>query len=162
MLKAVYMFFIAIVILFSKSTFSHGLGGHAAHYSAIIALNDQYRELIEDPRYKPYFIYGSIFPDIQYANNFKSTLVEMYAEIENSHWAIEGLTYTIITDQIPDVVVAPYPFGINTHNDKYGMAFAEYLLQQCAPIDPPGPNPGSNGSTIDHDARNMKLAYELG
>ncbi|MCF8242651.1 MAG: zinc dependent phospholipase C family protein [Melioribacteraceae bacterium] len=162
MKKAVFTFLLIIIIMSSKFIYSHGFGTHAAHYSSILALNDQYRTLIENPRYKPYFIYGSIFPDIQYATSFKTSLDNLYQEVENSHWAIEGLTYEIITDQIPDVGSIPYPFGIDTHNDKYGMAFAEYLLQQCTPIDPPGPNPGSNGTDSAHDARNMKLAFALG
>ncbi|OGU51918.1 MAG: hypothetical protein A2080_01875 [Ignavibacteria bacterium GWC2_36_12] len=161
MKKQFLHFVIIFIITSSKLIFSHGFGTHAAHYSSILALNDQYRTLIEDPRYKPYFIYGSIFPDIQYAANYKSTLLDLYQKIEDIN-GVEGLTYEISVDQIPDISSVPYPFGIDTHNDKYGMAFAEYLLQQCAPINPPGPNPGSNGTNPAHDARNMKLAFALG
>lgn len=167
------LFFLCLVFLFinSKIIYSHGFGVHAAHLSSILALNDQYKTLIENPRYQPYFIYGSIFPDIQYAVNYKNVLQNLYQKIRavtlrdatngwipDNAYAFDGLTYEINTDQIPD----SYPFGIDTHNDKYALAFAEYLLEQCAPIDPPGPNPGSNGSTIEHDARNMKLAFALG
>ncbi len=161
MRKAVIAFIVTFIILSSELIYSHGFGTHAAHYSSIIALNDQYKTLIENPKYKPYFIYGSIFPDIQYATNYKSALSELYQKIEDIT-GVEGLTYEIPVDQIPDVSTIPYPFGIDTHNDRYGMAFAEYLLQQCDPIDPPGPNPGSNGTNPAHDARNMKLAFALG
>ncbi len=161
MKKAVFVFLLTFLTINSKVTYPHGFGTHAAHYASIIALNDQYRALIENTRYKPYFIYGSIFPDIQYAANYKTSLLDLYQKIEDL-WGVEGASYIISVDQIPNADVIQYPFGINTHNDKYGLAFAEYLLQQCAPINPPGPNPGSNGTTIEHDARNMKLAFALG
>lgn len=115
MKKAVFVIFV-LIIFFSKFVYSHGLGTHAAHYASILALNDQYKALIEDPRYKPYFIYGSIFPDIQYVGTYKETLAELYQKIEDID-GVDGLTYEINTDQIPNVDVAPYPFGIDTHND---------------------------------------------
>jgi hypothetical protein len=154
--------------------YAHGFGTHAAHYQSILALNDHYKDIIEHERYKPYFIYGSIFPDIQFATNYKASLQKLYQKIReikikdvisvipDNAAAFEGLTYEINTDQIPDPDVTQYPFGINTHDDKYGMAFAEYLLQQCKPIEPPGPNPGSNGIDTAYDARNMKIAFAVG
>jgi hypothetical protein len=172
MRKYIYVIIAVIIYSFTKAN-AHGFGAHAAHLSKIIALNDQYKTLLEDPRYQPYFVYGSIFPDIQYATNFKPGLQNLYSKIRQIKLplisqigidvaAFDGLTYEIQLDQIPDQSVAKYPFGIDTHDDKYGMAFAEYLLNQCDPIDPPGPNPGSNGTTNAHDARNMKLAFALG
>lgn len=152
MKKAVFLFCLAVLFFSPKLIYAHGFGVHAAHLSSILALNDQYKTLIENPRYQPYFIYGSIFPDIQYATGFKSTLQNLYQKIRattlkeaTKGWipdnaaAFDGLTYEINTDQIPDT----YPFGIDTHSDKYALAFAEYLLQQCEAVDPPGPSPGS-------------------
>jgi len=68
----------------------------------------------------------------------------------------EGLTYTFQVDQIPD---EDYIFGFDTHHDKYGMAFAEYLLQQSGLTDPLGPDPGLTGT---EDSRNRKIAFALG
>jgi hypothetical protein len=161
MKKAVFFSVLILLIVSAKNIYSHGFGVHAAHYEKIIELDEYYRLILENPRYKPYFIYGSIFPDIQYTSNYKSVLNDLYQKIEDIDGVV-GLTYEIETDEIPDINNTIYPFGIDTHNDKYGMAFAEYLLQQCAPIDPPGPNPGSNGTNTEHDARNMKLAFALG
>jgi len=126
MKKAVFLFCLIAFSFTPKLIIAHGFGVHAAHLSSILALNDDYRVIIENPRYQPYFIYGSIFPDIQYAVNYKTVLQNLYQKIRtvtlrdatngwipDNAYAFEGLTYEINTDQIPDA----YPFAIGVIKD---------------------------------------------
>lgn len=151
--------------------FSHGFGGHSAHLQKLVELNlsQSNIELINHPKYSPYFLYGSMFPDIQYTSNYKDVLEILYSKIRNvkiyevseinvNQPAFDGLTYELPLSNIPD---DDYVFGIDTHDDKYAMRFAEYLLNQANLPDPPGPDPGSDGSDSS-DSRNMKLAFALG
>ncbi|MBC8175343.1 MAG: T9SS type A sorting domain-containing protein [Candidatus Marinimicrobia bacterium] len=154
---------ITLVILLPKALMGYGFGAHLDHLESIIALNDQYLELYEDPRYQPYFLYGCMAADLQYTNKFKTGLLDLYQKVREIT-VLDiihplGLTYEISVDQIPD---SEYPFGFNNHDSKYGLKFAEYMLQACEPIDPPGPNPGSDGTTEEHGARCAKLAFALG
>lgn len=160
MKKAVFLFCLIILSFSSKLTIAHGFGAHAAHLQKIIELNlpGSYLDIITDSRYKPYFIYGSMFPDLQYTANYKSTLQDLYQKVEDIDGVL-GLTYEIPLDAIPSTDSAPYPFGINTHHDKYAMAFAEYLFIQSGLPDPPGPDPGYESQT---DSKNRKIAFALG
>ena len=162
-MKKLVLFTMLFFSFCNQIIWAHGLAGHVNHLDAVLALNDQYYALVSNPKYQPYFLYGTMFPDMQYSNKYKTSLAKLYTKIrETVYFAgipANGLTYEIGTANVPD---SDYPFGIDTHDEKYGFRFAEYLLNACAPIDPPGPNPGSNGTTISHDARNMKLAFALG
>jgi hypothetical protein len=146
-------------IPFQSAVLAHGLGTHLKLYEKIIEKNlpHSYINLISDGRYRPYFLYGCVFADIQYAASFKSALTDLYAKTrEIEMWGIrvfDGLTYQIGVADIPDY---QYVFGFDTHHEKYGMKFAEYLLSSCNLPDVPGPDPGGD------EAKNRKLAFALG
>lgn len=79
-MKRVLLFF-CFLVTFPGIISAHGFGTHMAHYPDILALNDSYKAIIEHPKYKPYFLYGSIFPDLQYAAHYKDVLNNLYSEI---------------------------------------------------------------------------------
>jgi len=143
---------------------AHGFGIHAAHLAKVIALNDNYTTLLteQNGRFQPYFIYGSMFPDIQYAVNYKSALNNLYSKIRNYNYGLtiypfDGLTYEIPTDKIPEPSAEHPPFGFDTHHETYAMQFAEYLLSNSYSIPSGVP---TYGQGIDQKKR--QLAFALG
>jgi hypothetical protein len=153
-----FLYFLLFLLFVYSKAYPHGFAMHVAHYPDIIALNDSYKSLIENSKYKPYFLYGSIFPDIQYANNYKATIHNLDQQIRDTKKGgikiFSGLSYLPDTTDIPDY---KYPLGIDTHDDKYGMQFAEKLLESA----------GSLRNDIVHlgngtDQKNIQIAFALG
>ncbi|NLT49890.1 MAG: hypothetical protein GXX85_03105, partial [Ignavibacteria bacterium] len=66
MKQKVMLLLLLVIAGFTNYLEGHGFGAHAKHFDVIKSMNlpGSYITLIEDARYKPYFIYGSIFPDI--------------------------------------------------------------------------------------------------
>ncbi|MCE1189959.1 MAG: T9SS type A sorting domain-containing protein [Ignavibacteria bacterium] len=150
--------------------FPHGFGAHMAHLQKIIELNlpGSYLDLINNsqhPEYKSYFLLGSTFPDVQYANHFKPTLQKLYQNVRDSHFKVlgiecyplNGLTYEINMSNIPDPTDGQYVFGFDTHNDGAALQFAEYLLTHSQEIHPNVFHIGT-GTT----QKNLQLAFALG
>ncbi len=158
-------FFHLLVIILSvtfTNISAHGFGGHAAHLSSILALNDQYSPLLSYPRYQDYFLYGSCFPDMQYQTIYKETLQSLYNKIKDYEYAgvkvFDGLT--IETDMSEILSNNVYPFGLDTHDPKYAMKFAEYLLVKAASIRSDARN--RLGIFPYTDQLNEQLAFALG
>lgn len=109
---------------------------------------------------KIYFLYGSIFPDAQFTNQLKESMLNLYAQIK-SETGVTGLTYEINLTNLPDY---DYPFGFDTHDPKHAFEFAEFMLQKFVPGAPlpPGPNPGNKTPVEGNPARGEKLAFVLG
>jgi len=165
-MKRLLIFIIIFLCFFKQIARAHGFGLHLKLYDKIIEKNlpQSYIPLISDPRYRPYFLYGCMFPDIQYANKFKPVLQNIYSKIRSIKLlqiselnininAFDGLTYEIGLSDIPDY---QYVFGFDTHHEKYGIQFAEYMLTTCGFSDIPGPDPGGD------EAKCRKLAFALG
>ncbi|MGH1366323.1 MAG: T9SS type A sorting domain-containing protein [Calditrichia bacterium] len=159
----IYAKLLLIFVLMTLFTTTHlnayGFASHMAHKDEILAIyppGTPIGDLITT--HEAYFLYGSIFPDAQFANRLKSSLTDIYDEVEGT-FGVKRVTYKILVDNVPD---GDFPFGFDTHHPLYGLDFAEFMLQQANLPNPPGPNPPEGSNWITNPARGEKLAFALG
>ncbi|MDA3838141.1 MAG: T9SS type A sorting domain-containing protein [Candidatus Delongbacteria bacterium] len=160
--------FIMLLSLIISNLFAHGFAVHVSQYDKIIEYYDtigysgEYYQLLQ--AWPQYFKYGSILPDMQYINELKPALLDIYQQVFNQ--TLNHLTYEINMTDVPDVrgPNGSCSWGIDTHHPKYALQFAQYLLDQAVLPDPPGVDPGADeaGGYEDDPARAQKLALACG
>lgn len=167
--NCVIVFTLLLVACLAQHAYSYGFSAHMAHLQRILDIHEydpttDVYQLLSEPRYAQYFLYGSIFPDQQFGNRVKSSLQELYAMVDGYEYCGDLGCITLLetpglTWEIPDLEDIPdcdYPLGFDTHDPNHGMAFAEYMLVQSQVSSAPGPLPG------DAIANNEKTAFALG
>jgi hypothetical protein len=157
---AVGMVAALLVMLCAGAAYPYAFSAHMDHYNDVLEVyppGTPIGNLISDPECKPYFLYGSIFPDVQFSARLKPMLQELYQMIEDRS-ECEGMEYEINLDGVP---LYEWPFGTSMHHPRYALEFAHFLIEQASLPDPPGPDPGGPLGP-NNIASKRKLAFALG